>query len=255
MASSDITAEDIQAFARVLLSQVQLRILVNGNIDSSVRLHKRRGSGSDWTQKAAIEIAELAEDRFGLADLPSCQLDQKTLLLPSGHNAVYELKNRNPDEVNSALSLYVHFGPIADQRLRVAGSLLSQIITEPAFSTLRTKEQLGYIVSCSAWTLSGDTEKGMRIVIQSEKHPIHLERRVEVFLESMQGHIESLDETTFEEQKAGLKKKWTQKDKRLAEESSRFENHITTGQWDFLRGASFFESTLVIRVDRRLRLG
>ncbi|KAH8824723.1 Metalloenzyme, LuxS/M16 peptidase-like protein [Flagelloscypha sp. PMI_526] len=216
----DVTLEDIQLFARTLLSAVQLRILVNGNIEAS----------------DAVRIADQAETHLGLTEVPASKIDLTTMLLKSGTNAVYPMTNRNPDEVNSALSYYVHFGPIADQRLRVVGSLLAQILSEPAFSTLRTKEQLGYVVFCSAWTLNGSTEKGMRICVQSEKHPVYLEQRVDAFLEGMQAYIESLDEETFKEQKAGLQKKWTQKDKKLAKESDRFIGQVRNGQWDFLRG-------------------
>ncbi|KAH8824722.1 Metalloenzyme, LuxS/M16 peptidase-like protein [Flagelloscypha sp. PMI_526] len=216
----DVTLEDIQLFARTLLSAVQLRILVNGNIEAP----------------DAVRIAEQAETHLGLTEVPASKIDLTTMLLKSGTNAVYPMTNRNPDEVNSALSYYVHFGPIADQRLRVVGSLVAQILSEPAFSTLRTKEQLGYVVFCSAWTLNGSTEKGMRICVQSEKHPVYLEQRVDAFLEGMQAYIESLDEETFKEQKAGLQKKWTQKDKKLSEESDRFIGQVQKGQWDFLRG-------------------
>jgi insulysin len=162
------------------------------------------------------------------------------MLLKSGTNAVYPMTNRNPDEVNSALSYYVHFGPIIDQRLRVVGSLLAQILSEPAYSTLRTKEQLGHVVFCTAWAMYNNTEKGMRICVQSEKHPVFLEQRVNAFLEGMQAYIDHLDEANFKEQKAGLQRKWTQKDKNLSEESNRFSGQVRNGQWDFLRGLSSF---------------
>ncbi|KAH8824366.1 Metalloenzyme, LuxS/M16 peptidase-like protein [Flagelloscypha sp. PMI_526] len=214
-----IILDDIQLFARTLLSSVQLRILINGNIEAS----------------DAAQIADQTEAYFGLTEAPASKIDLTTMLLKQATNAVYPMLNRNPDEVNSALSYYVYFGPTVDQRLRVVGFTLAQILSEPAYSTLRTKEQLGYVVFCSSWTVNGSTE-GMRICVQSERHPVFLEERVDAFLEGMQAHIESLDEENFKEQKAGLQKRWTQKDKNLSEESTRFIGQMHSGHWDFLRG-------------------
>lgn len=127
---------------------------------------------------------------------------------------------------------------MVDQRLRVISSLLTQILTEPAFNVLRTQEQLGYIVSCSPWTLPGGSEKGLRIVVQSEKYPGYLEQRVEAFLDGMVSTIESMSDDVFAEQRSGLEKKWLEVDKNLAEEHSKFAAQINSGHWDFLRRMS-----------------
>jgi insulysin len=145
----------------------------------------------------------------------------------------------NPNQANSALTYYVHFGSIVNQHLRVTSSLLTQILQEPTFNVLRTKEQLGYIVSCSGWLLAGQTEKGLRIVVQSEKRPGYLEDRVEAFLMGMQATIEDMTPEIFAEHKESLKKRWTEVEKNLTEEASRFAIHVTNGQWDFLRGNFF----------------
>ncbi|KAF8892443.1 Metalloenzyme, LuxS/M16 peptidase-like protein [Infundibulicybe gibba] len=183
---NSVTAEDIKDHMMKLLAEVNMRILVTGNM----------------YKDEAIRVAEIAEEGLGS---------------------------------NSALTYYLHFGPIVDQRLRVTASLLTQILTEPAFNILRTKEQLGYIVSCSTWTLPGSSEKGMRIVVQSEKTPGYLEERVESFLRGMEDTISGMSEDEFREQKSGLEKRWLEADKNLADEAGRFVSHINTGHWDFLR--------------------
>jgi len=117
----------------------------------------------------------------------------------------------------------------------VTASLLTQILSEPAFNVLRTQEQLGYIVHCSAWSLPGASEKGLRIVVQSEKTPGYLEERVESFVDGMKSTIENMTEEEFAEQKNGLEKKWLEKEKNLADETAKFISHINTGHLDFLR--------------------
>lgn len=141
----------------------------------------------------------------------------------------------NKNQANSALTYYLHFGSILDQKLRVVSALLAQILSEPAFNVLRTREQLGYVVYCTSWLLPGASEKGLRIVVQSEKKPGYLEERVEAFLREMESKLEEMTDEEFESQKSGLGKKWLEADKNLVEEASRLLTHITSGHLDFLR--------------------
>jgi len=117
----------------------------------------------------------------------------------------------------------------------VTAALLTQILAEPTFSVLRTREQLGYIVSASTWSLSGSSEQGLRIVVQSEKTPGYLEQKVEEFLEEMRSRLDEMTTEELEEHKTSLRKKWLEIIKSLSEETSLFQTHVTSGHWDFLR--------------------
>ncbi|KAJ7172120.1 Metalloenzyme, LuxS/M16 peptidase-like protein [Mycena filopes] len=214
-----VTAEELQKHIKLILSEVHMRILVTGNL----------------FKDEAIKIAEMAEEGLGPSKCPSSELNDHALILNRATNHTWTSIIPNPNQANSALTYYVHFGSIVDQRLRVTSSLLTQILQEPAFNVLRTKEQLGYIVSASGWLLAGQSEKGLRIVVQSEKTPGYLEDRVEAFLEGMKTTIEEMSAEDFEEHKESLKKRWTEAEKNLTEEASRFAVHVTNGQYDFLR--------------------
>jgi insulysin len=141
----------------------------------------------------------------------------------------------NRNEPNSALTYYVHYGSRTDRYLRVTAALLTQILSEPAFNILRTKEQLGYIVGANTWTAPGDNEEGLHIVVQSERGPVYLEERVEAFLDHMKGVIESMSDEQFAEQKNGLERKWREVAKNLNEEASRYWIQIDSRFLDFLR--------------------
>ncbi|KAJ7311450.1 Metalloenzyme, LuxS/M16 peptidase-like protein, partial [Mycena albidolilacea] len=223
-----VTAEELQQHIKLLLSEVQMRILVTGNM----------------YKDEAIKIAEMAEESLGASKLAPSELNDRALILERATNHTWTSIIPNPNQANSALSYYVHFGSIVDQRLRVTSSLLTQILQEPAFNVLRTKEQLGYIVSSSGWLLAGQSEKGLRIVVQSEKRPGYLEDRVEAFLEGMKATIEEMTPEIFAEHKESLKKRWTEAEKNMTEEASRFSVHVINGQLDFLRNekdAEFIE--------------
>lgn len=61
--------------------------------------------------------------------------------------------------------------------------LLAQIILEPCFNILRTKEQLGYIVFSGVRRTNG--AQGLRIIVQSDKHPQYVEKRIDLFMDAM----------------------------------------------------------------------
>lgn len=159
-----------------------------------------------------------------------------------GSNYIWTIPVPNPNEPNSSLTYYVHLGSRNDSRLRVVGSLLVQMLSEPAFNVLRTQEQLGYIVSCSQWALPGDVHFGIRILVQSERHPTYLEERVEAFLDFIKYKLETIPESEFLEQKTGLGRKWREGAKNLVEEANRYWTHIESGVFDFYR-RSYFDFT------------
>lgn len=83
--------------------------------------------------------------------------------------------------------------------------------------------------------MPGASEKGLRIVVQSEKKPGYLEERVEAFLGEMKAELEEMTDEEFESHKTGLGKKWLEADKNLDEEASRLLKQIMSGHLDFLR--------------------
>ncbi len=126
-------------------------------------------------------------------------------------------------------------GSLLVPRLRVTAALLNQILSEPAFNILRTREQLGYVVSCSFWKAPGEAEGGIRLVVQSERAPAYLEERVDAFLDEMEQSIRTMSDSAFEEQKKGLEKSWTEDPKNIRDETYRFWSHIDSGDLDFYR--------------------
>ena len=157
-----------------------------------------------------------------------------------GCNYTWTSKLANPNDVNCALSYFVQFGPTGNQRLRVTAGLLTQVLKDPAFNVLRTKEQLGYVVSLSGWTLPGGNELGLRVVVQSERTAEYCETRVEAFFDAAKIDIEEMTDEVFQEQKNGLEKKWREATKNLAEETAVYQTHIDSGHLDFLRSECLF---------------
>ncbi|KAH7889516.1 Metalloenzyme, LuxS/M16 peptidase-like protein [Phlebopus sp. FC_14] len=213
-----ITKEDVQNHVVQLLQRVNVQTLVIGNM----------------YKDQAITLAQHIETILDSGPLSPMPVD-RALILPEGSNYLWTAPVPNPNEANSSLTYYVHLGPLTDRKRRVTGILLAQILSEPAFNVLRTKEQLGYIVACSRWNLPGDSQFGLRIIVQSERLPTYLEKRVEVFLEGMEIKLEGMEIDEFNEFKRGLQQRWREPAKNLGEEASRFWAHIDSGYFDFLR--------------------
>lgn len=213
-----ITVEDLQAHISRLLESVRIHALVVGN------MHKEE----------AIHLVETAEHMLGSSSTSS-QIDERGLIPPNGVNSVWTTPVPNPNEPNSALTYYIHIGSLLEPRTRVTAALLTQILSEPAFNILRTREQLGYVVSCGQWSATGHSEVGIRIIVQSERAPAYLEERVDAFLDEMLVTLESMTEEEFAEHKHGLEKNWTEDPKNLREETNRYWIQIDTGYLDFYR--------------------
>ncbi len=63
-----------------------------------------------------------------------------------GSNHVIKEAHSNPKEANSALVYYCQFGDLFNIRLRAIVRLIAHVLREPAYSQLRTVEQLGYVL-------------------------------------------------------------------------------------------------------------
>jgi secreted Zn-dependent insulinase-like peptidase len=78
----------------------------------------------------------------------------QTLLLPAGTDAVVWKAHPNPGEVNCGLVVSWQLG-VRTPRNSAAATLLTRLMSAEAFNTLRTQEQLGYIVQSGATSVNG----------------------------------------------------------------------------------------------------
>lgn len=113
---------------------------------------------------------------------------QKTLVLAA--------KAVNPDEMNSAVQVYMQLGEYSCS-MRAVQLLCQQVLNEPLFSELRTEQQLGYSVHISPTLTSGTL--GLLVSITSERKPAFVEKAVCTFLDKMQGTMEGMTALDFAE--------------------------------------------------------
>jgi insulysin len=108
----------------------------------------------------------------------------------------------NAAEKDCAIVNAYHTGPTSTQR-KTTLELLNQIIEVSAYNTLRTQEQLGYIVACFTRTNHG--VDSWNIIVQSPKvHPEFLDSRVEAWMATVHQFISDLPQEEFEHHRLSL---------------------------------------------------
>ncbi|XP_046427439.1 insulin-degrading enzyme isoform X1 [Neodiprion fabricii] len=217
-ATSHLTVERVQQFIPQILGKMHIECLVHGNV----------------TKSEALDIVKLVESRL------TNTLPQVTPLLPrqlvlhrevrldDGCHFLYEIENKLHRSSCAEVYYQCHLQATESNMLL---ELLVQIITEPCFNTLRTKEQLGYIVFSGIRRTNG--AQGLRIIVQSDKHPQYVEQRIEAFLQSMLGQLVDMSEEEFHRHKEALAIKRLEKPKMMSTLSALFWSEISTQQYNF----------------------
>ena len=215
-----ITADAVRVFQKELLAQMHMEVLAHGNIN----------------KEDALKLTDIVESTLKPRALPRQQWKiRRELILPPGSNYIWKKKLKDPANVNHCIQYLLHIGR-GDYDVRAKTLLLQQIIEEPCFSQLRTKEQLGYTVYSGAWT--SITQYGFYFVIQSEKTALYLETRIEEFLKTVAKTLEEMSDAEFKSNKRSIIDKRLERLKYMEQESNRYWNHIHTELYAFDNGTS-----------------
>lgn len=213
-----ITMDDVKSFAKQLLAQAHIELLVHGNM----------------YREEAKKMAQLIETTLRPRILvPSQWATRRNILLPTGSNYVYNSDLPDPENVNHAIEYYLQVGSNFDYPLRAKLQLLAQMTDEPAFDQLRTKEQLGYVV----WSgvRPSATTVGYRVLIQSERPPQYLESRIDAFLAKFGRDLPSMSQEDFDKHKKSLIARKQEKVKNLMSETNRLWNYVVSEAYNFFQ--------------------
>ncbi len=186
-----------------------------------------------FTEGEAMNLSGLVKSFLPQPGLPSTWR-QKIIELPLGDHCYWPPESSALDNPNCAVEVFFALGSLKDVRLRTMASLFVQIFSESFFDTLRTNEQLGYIVTHGL--REKGTLSGLRFMIQSERDPGFLNDRIEAFLaQNVPIVLDSLTATGWLQHCSSLRSELTQKKKTLAGEAKSFWDAILSGNFDFER--------------------
>ncbi|XP_017983641.1 PREDICTED: nardilysin-like [Theobroma cacao] len=216
----DLSLSDLKAFIPELRSQIHIEGLCHGNL----------------LEKEVLDISNIFKSNFSVQPMPvTMRHREQVICFPSGANFVRDVSVKNKSETNSVLELYFQIEPevgVEAVKLKALIDLFDEIVEEPHYNQLRTKEQLGYVVQCSPRVTY--RVYGFCFCIQSSKYsPVYLQERADNFINGLEELLEGLDDESFESYRSGLTAKLLEKDSSLSYETSRFWNQIVDNRYMF----------------------
>ncbi|XP_065653291.1 insulin-degrading enzyme-like isoform X1 [Hydra vulgaris] len=155
----------------------------------------------------------------------------RTYCLNKGINYLFE--KRSKLHITSCIYTLVQVG-IQETKVNVLCEIITSMLHEPFYDQLRTKEQLGYIVHCGI--SNSVSTKGIFLLVQSDKQPSYVEKRIGIFLNDFEETILNMDALVFSDYVQSLIEKKLEKPKRLDQEALQYLSEIKTKQYHFKRG-------------------
>ncbi|PSN57801.1 Insulin-degrading enzyme [Blattella germanica] len=222
-ATDELTLEKVDAFIPQILSKMHIECLIHGNADKQVIDIGKESPPSCTPRRGEVKVVCV----LMTITAPPASAQQRT---PAGCHYVFEVRNRLHRSSCTEIYYQCNLQCIHTNMLL---ELLVQLINEPCFNILRTKEQLGYIVFSGIRRSNG--VQGLRVIVQSDRHPSYVDQRVEAFLSKMEDYIGNMSSEEFERHKEALAAQRLEKPKKLSVLSARFWSEITTQQYNFDR--------------------
>ncbi|CAF0723441.1 unnamed protein product [Adineta steineri] len=214
-----ITAHDLDSFITRMLTRFFTDSLMYGNL----------------TKDHALEYMSLIEQkfqekRFYQPLFPGMWFNQRELTLPEGCNYAYTMLN-DAHKLH-AIEIYLQCFPQTLENNALL-ELFCHFVDEPCFDQLRTKEQLGYVVSSGARRSRG--VQGFRVIVQSARKLDHVNQRIELFIDSIRDYISNMSDDIFKKQREGYMVKKVEIPKKMHSQGNKFWNEITNHQFCFDR--------------------
>ncbi|RYR49394.1 hypothetical protein Ahy_A07g035876 isoform I [Arachis hypogaea] len=180
---NDLFLDDLIAFIPELRSKLYIEGLCHGNISEEV-----------------IDISNIFKTNFIVNPLPvELRHAEHVICLSSSANLVRDVCVKNKSEKNSVVELYFQIEQdlgLGSIKLKALIDLFEEVVDEPLFNQLRTKEQLGYVVECSL-RLTYSVFGFCFCVQSSEYDPIYVQDRIDNFIDGVEEMLVSIPDSFY----------------------------------------------------------
>lgn len=212
-----ITVEQVRAFIPRLLSELKVEMMMNGN------------ASPDECRELAAKVLSSLQCRT----LPSSQEpENRVVMLEPGHTYIHRRTTPNPEEANSCVQNVYMVGATEPKSLGLA-RLLHRLVGERFFESLRTKQQLGYVVYAGR-TAFGPQITAIQTLVQSHTHdPVYLDARIEEFWSEFRQVLADMPDDEFATNVNAVIEELVERPKNLGEESRQLWALIDTGLYAF----------------------
>lgn len=185
--------------------------------------------------RAASELRALVETDLARLSTPleAAAIPKRFIhRLPSTrHGLLLAASSEHADEKNSQVEFYYQLGEHSTELLAYA-DLLEQLMEEPLFDSLRTKQELGYDVSCTVRVTHGIV--GFGVMVQSSLFgAAHITQCVHAFLVAFERALASMAPKRFRDHVDAQVLKKLEPDHNLLETTHRYWHEIASGRLAF----------------------
>ena len=211
-----LEVDSFREFIPQLFERIHVEGLVSGNIN----------------REEALEVAQIIHAAF--QNSSSCdRIISRSLMLPNSSHTIVDLRLPDGNGMNSAIDIAFRVARTEDSYERVLLKLFTHIFSHNIKKKLRRNEKLGYVVFVRC--VIADTEMGLYILVQSTRHPLYLESRIEQALADLEGPIIRMEPWKFDQYVQSLIDQTPTSSVSLADENSKYWRHILSGTYDFDR--------------------
>lgn len=185
--SESVSLGHVNEFLDSLIPVARAIVFVNGNVSAqwALQIPKTIEMCLDFEAPAAQEVTKMHVPRV--------------VRLPEGVETMVRKEVPNEDEENSAIEVLFQVGEHSVEWVHTDASLelLVDIMRTPFFDELRTKQQLGYLVSADldCWR----NVYGLSVSIQGKRaSPMELRLRINAFMNSFRDSLCKMSDKEFE---------------------------------------------------------
>ena len=152
-------------------NKLNVKMLISGN-ESLKNSEKAYNIIDNWLNSM---VDDASDEKQKIVFVPTSKLNSnQSIILPKP--SIFKCKS--PVHDNSAINL-VYVAGEKSLYNRTVSQIFAQLISEKISSSLRTKQQLGYIVHGGMY--ASNRSIGIQIIIQSAKNPYFLQYKIEEF--------------------------------------------------------------------------
>jgi insulysin len=206
---------DLRQFADSLYRNIRIEGLVHGNI----------------TAKEAKSLSRLLQPFIPSQPLDKDDTFEQGILIEKENDPLTYVERLETN--NSCFWRTVHIGSESPE-LRMAARIIEKFISQPFYTEIRTRQQLGYIVWAVAPEDNG--QYYLFFIIQSESHPPdQIRERADVFINSLPAKFDQLSDEEFDEFKAAVRAELLEKPKSTDEKRVLFDRRTFEYDKDFDR--------------------
>ncbi|PSL16689.1 secreted Zn-dependent insulinase-like peptidase [Marinobacterium halophilum] len=200
-----ITLADLKAFYPQLLEPAGLRLLAHGNLSADTAVAMSQQVRTTLQPQTLGWVAELPH----------------VLSLPENEPLIDTFATEHGD---ASTLLYLQ-GPDESLRARAAVALLSEMISAPFYSRLRTEKQYGYIVFANFMPIR--ERAGLALVVQSPNtDPFVLATEYTAFLEDLSVRLDNMSTEELTRYQQSLLSRINQRDTDLSSRTSRYWHEL-----------------------------